>query len=136
MGDQITCAPPPLSGPDEVLRLGTASRMRGDWASARFSVTRKGLAAHLGLAREALWVGYRGELRCYPLRSLTECKQNPRGDELRLSFRAPGRQAVQSFTFAKREECQTWFDTLLRMKNELGNSTSEEKPIVVPLIFL
>lgn len=122
--------------PPEVNRLARVGRMRGDWRSARFALTKGGLSAHLALTPDALWAGYRGELRRYPLRALKDCAES--GAELRLRFRHGASEVFQAFRFPRAAECQEWRDLLLHLKGGLPEDASalEECPEVVPVALL
>jgi tetratricopeptide (TPR) repeat protein len=135
MADQELCAVAPPVTPADDLRFVTVSRMRGDWSSGRFALTRKGLNAHLALSPDALWVGYRGELRRYPIAALAECQRDEQGKELRLRFRKADREVAQGFFFPNWDDCQQWHEQLLRLMGAAAGAT-EQGPGVVPVIFL
>jgi serine/threonine protein kinase/tetratricopeptide (TPR) repeat protein len=116
-GCQLLNAPVPLP---EILRLTAVSRMWGDWNSARFRAIRQGTAVYLVLSQDSLWVAYRGEIRCWPLRALTEVRRNWWGDELHLRFHRAGQVVPLAFRFASRQECQQWYEPL-QDRNRQGN---------------
>jgi tetratricopeptide (TPR) repeat protein len=112
--------------------------MRGDWNSSRFTVSRTELSAHLAVAADALWAGYRGELRRYPLRALAACDRDGRGSELQLRFRTATGQLFQAFRFPRRAECEEWHALLRGLADGLAQdpSASDEWPEVIPVVLL
>jgi serine/threonine-protein kinase len=134
-GCQLLSAPVPLP---EILRLTAVSRMWGDWSSTRFRITRKTPAVYLVLGRDSLWVAYRGELRCWPLRALTQVRHNWWGNELHLRFHRAGQVVHQVFRFASRKECQQWYEPLQDLKSlSPGDvSVTAEWPRVEPVVLM
>jgi hypothetical protein len=134
-GCQLLNAPIPLP---EILRLTAVPRMWGDWNSSRFRTVREGTAVYLVLGRNALWVAYRGEIRCWPLRALDEARRNWRGNELHLRFHRVSQVVRQAFRFPDREECQQWFESLQDlMSHSPGDaSMSAEWPQVEPVVLM
>src|SRR5262245_46770241 len=138
MVDRETSAPPvPAPVHTNALRPATVASMRGDWNSAWFAVTRKGMSAHLGLSSDALWVEYKGELRRYPLRALTTCERDARGSELRLRFSSSGEKGFQAFGSPRRAEAEEWHDLIRGRKDSLPNDplAPDDRPAVVPLLL-
>jgi serine/threonine-protein kinase len=116
LGCQLLNAPIPRA---EILRLTSVVRMWGDWTSSRFRAIRQGTAVYLVVSPDALWAAYRGELRRWPVQTMTELRRNRWGDELHLRFERPGHGVRQAFKFASRDECRQWYELLQDLKSRL-----------------
>jgi serine/threonine-protein kinase len=131
-GCQLLNAPVPLP---EILRLTEVPRMWGEWNDARFRIA---TAVYLVLSRDALWVAYRGEIRCWPLRALTEVRRNWWGNDLHLRFHRASQVVRQAFGFAKCKECQQWYESLQDLKSHSPGdaSVSAEWPQIEPVVLM
>jgi serine/threonine-protein kinase len=109
LGCQLLNTPAPLP---EILQLTAVRWMRGDWNSARLRVLRKGAAVYAVRGRDGLWVAYRGEIRCWPLRALADVRRNWWGSELQLHFQRAGQVVCLTLRFTGGKECQQWYEPL------------------------
>jgi tetratricopeptide (TPR) repeat protein/tRNA A-37 threonylcarbamoyl transferase component Bud32 len=116
VGCQLQNAPLPLP---EILRLTAVRRMWGQWNSARFRLIRKGTAVYLALSADALWVAYRGEIRRWPLGTITAIRRNLSGTKLHLQLHPAQKVAQQSFRFTGWDECGQWYKLLRESKDRL-----------------
>jgi tetratricopeptide (TPR) repeat protein len=135
MGCQLLSAPVPVG---EILRLTALRNMSGQWRSARFKITRRGVAVYLGLAADALWVCYRGEIGRWPLQCVTAIERSWWGSNLHLRIASGERTSTQSFAFGDGDECRQWYEHLMLLRKSLPEAPAPpaERPRVDPVVLL
>jgi tRNA A-37 threonylcarbamoyl transferase component Bud32 len=135
LGCQLLNVPVP---PPRLIRLTAVRRMWGHWRCSRFRPIRKATAVYLALAPDALWVAYRGELRCWPLQAIIDLQRSWWGSDLHLRLRAAGQVLPQSFRFHDRDQCKHWEEDLIRLRASLPGGTPEVKDLspVEPVVLM
>jgi tetratricopeptide (TPR) repeat protein/tRNA A-37 threonylcarbamoyl transferase component Bud32 len=133
LGCQLLTVPTPQP---ELLRLAALTSMRGLWDTARFRLIRTGTGAFLGLARDALWIVYQGEIHHWPLQAFVELRRFGAGVNMRL--RRADAFVQQSFEFRHAKECQECCDLLLELKSRLPaeDAPSADWPPVEPVVLM
>jgi serine/threonine-protein kinase len=136
IGCQLLSTPIPLS---ELLLLTPVPRMFGLWGNSRFRLLRWGTPVYLGLAADALWVSYCGEIRRWPLHAISEVQRDwEGGDELHLLLHGSHKRNRQAFEFDNAAECRQWFEKLQNLIKQLPPGTSEETelPPIEPVVLM